>query len=97
MSDHYPECPDQHSSHDGTCICPQLRACEERVADDIWGAIRDGSQYRSGFEAGLDAARESVAASDPYWKVDDGETGDVFVMSVTAALAAIDALRGTDD
>lgn len=93
MTEHLPECPDQHSSHDGTCICPQLRACEQRVADDIWGAIRDGSQYKSGFEAGLDAARGSVAAA----KAVDISAGHVldesrYFVWMHDALSAIDTL-----
>lgn len=95
MSDHLPECPlataCKHDYYDEPpiqcadcgeeCFCDRLRACEKRVADDIWGAIREGSQYKSGFEGGLDAARQAVAALDacPECAVDD-------------ALAAIDAL-----
>lgn len=88
MTDHLPECIGA-PLYPSSCICPALRACEQRVADDIWGAIREGSQYKSGFEGGLDAARDAVknvpcpegyeAKGCSHW--DD-------------ALAAIDALRG---
>lgn len=96
MSDHLPECPlasdCKHDYYDEPpiqcadcgeeCICDRLRACEKRVADDIWGAIRDGSQYKSGFEGGLDAAREAV------------ERASSLLQPLGPALAAIDALRG---
>lgn len=41
----------------------------------------------------LDAAREAVVNADPYWKVETDEDESVFVMEVTSALAAIDALQ----
>ena len=63
------------------CICNALRACEQRVADEIWGAIRDGSQYKSGFEGGLDAAREAV------------ERVSSLLQPLGPAIAAIDELR----
>lgn len=69
------------------CICGSLRAYERRVADEIWAAIREGAQYKSGFEGGLDAAWEAVLESV-------GPSADAFsVMVLGRALAAIDALR----
>ncbi len=79
MSDHLPECDSPSLSN--TCICPELRACEQRVTKEIWGAIREGSQYKSGFEGGLDAAREAV------------ERVSTLFEPLGPALAAIDALR----
>lgn len=81
MSDHLPEC--YLSGPPSMCpMCEALRACEQRVADDIWGAIREGSQYKSGFEGGLDAAREAV------------ERVSTLFEPLGPALVAIDALRG---
>ena len=97
MSDHLPECKALDPMPEATrmfystsrqwfrehgCICDRLRACEKRVADDIWGAIREGSQYKSGFEGGLDAALEAV------------ERVSTLFEPLGPALAAIDALRG---
>lgn len=66
---HLPECPDQHSSHDGTCICSALRACEARVREEErakWSDLAHDN-WQSGWEEGLDAARDAVAALP--WKV----------------------------
>lgn len=89
---HLPECPvspqeiaaralDKHPR--ALCICDRLRACEQRVLgdrDEIVGltAVRS-------FRAGLDAAREAVAATGGSMWIGKAET-----------LAAIDALRATD-
>ena len=97
MTDHLPECGyGIELSFDGLiqpaepCICDRLRQCEQRVADEIWGALREGSQYKSGFEGGLDAAREAVAA------LDDGTTIPASD-GIFEALDAIDALRRVDN
>lgn len=109
MSDHLPECPCANTSAhpDGClccevsspCICDRLRACEQRVADEIWGAIRDGSQYKSGFEGGLDAAREAVDAMVTQ-DCPDNLARWVWPYGPKEmqrdALAAIDALRRLD-
>lgn len=97
MSDHLPDCflsePWNATTNPQVCICDRLRACEQRVADDIWGAIREGSQYKSGFEGGLDAARDAVAAvsvgGQHFWAVG-------FRDGTEQALAAIDALGTTN-
>lgn len=51
MSDHLPECPCNHADERGCflisaetnrcvdCICPQLRACEQRVLDAAREAV----------------------------------------------------------
>ena len=86
-SGHLPECP-WADGYAFLCICDRLRACEKRVTDEIWGAIHEGSQYKSGFEGGLDAARDAV------WR-SIGPGSDTFFISVfDRAFAAIDALRG---
>lgn len=93
MTDHLPECQASHvecelSLCNCACICDYLRACEQRVADEIWGAIREGSQYLSGFEGGLDAAEAAVVAR---WKHTDKDWTGRYV--VDEALAAIRALK----
>lgn len=77
MTDHRPECiytpehfdPEQNIVWGGKpCICDALRACEQRVRDEI---AADGPWFRSvvhqccedkqtAYAAGLDAAREAV-------------------------------------
>jgi hypothetical protein len=85
MTKHLPECWATYPCDPPAwCICDELSACEERVADEVLGALREGSQYKSGFEGGLDAAREAVAALS----IDKS----VWVLR-HEALAAIDALR----
>ena len=75
------------------CICDRLRACEQRVRQDEQQKIRSAhltgiqvsevnKAYVSGYKRALDAAREAVAALH----ID-------YPSGVTAALAAIDALR----
>lgn len=85
--DYYDEPPIQCADCGEECFCDRLRACEKRVADDIWGAIREGSQYKSGFEGGLDAAREAVAAL-PKMKI----AGNFPLIDADDAISAIDAL-----
>lgn len=99
MSNHMPECP--HVPGDYLfgapigCICPELRAYEQRVRDEI---AADGPWFRSvvhqccedkhtAYAAGVQAARDAVAAEMDAAINVCGECTDV-------ALAAIDALRG---
>lgn len=83
------------------CICDELRACEQRVTERWeelrgWGesfAYKTGSDngFDAGYRAGLDAAREAVAA------IKDEHVGDEYKyerLALRVALAAIDALRG---
>ena len=96
MSEHLPECPDQHSSHDGTCICDRLRACEQRVREEEQShlpAVLFGNgdekavlQIRDmAYAAGVQAARDAVAGV----AVRKDTSHDMRVQ----ALAAIDALK----
>ena len=82
MSDHLPECPLNNIDIHGLCMCPELRACEQRVLS-VAGPHNYSRGRKDGYAAGLDAAREAVAALPRL-------TG------VEAALAAIDTLRATD-
>lgn len=79
MTAHLPECPmkpiaeapvDFHQ-HFPDCICPALRACEQRVREEesrnVIGSVSLAAigeanlqQYQLGYTAGLDAAREAV-------------------------------------
>lgn len=71
------------------CICPALRACEQRVREEEYAKRRDGYAlndieamgYRNGLDAGLDAAREAV------------ERVSSLLQPLGPALTAIDALR----
>ena len=100
MSEHLPECieypiPDFNNGV-WLCICPALRACEQRVEREwiehcnrVEQRVRDES-WDHGMEVGthsaLDAAREAVAAV--------GVRKDTSHDMRVQALAAIDALRG---
>lgn len=87
MTTHLPECAvlrPADNYYGGACICPSLRACEQRVLEDEFSYKGDiDTAYGQGWDAALDAAREAVAALPRL-------TG------VEAALAAIDTLRATD-
>ena len=115
MTEHLPECPNYcidvpadymaKNVYMRRCICASLRACEQRVesrnrqnvSELLWqiSVTRDDS-----FAAGLDAAREAVAALDHaprcelVWGCDCSEA---HILECTCnrddALAAIDALR----
>jgi hypothetical protein len=80
---HLPECGKL------VCVCKQLRACEERVAQTFIN--QEGAAYElgyaKGYAAALDAARDIIAAL---------EINGVYCKVVHScdALAAIDALRG---
>ena len=94
MSEHLPECAPRISNWGEDCICRYLQACEQRVRQETFDA--DWSEMgqlaavrlfqRQAFLAGLNAAREAVAALIPS---DDYAYAEAF----RDALAAIDALR----
>ena len=78
--------------YDTLCICDRLRACEARVRDEMPASGADATWYllgqRKGRTEALDAARDAVAAVHVW------NEGQVAIR--VEALAAIDALRGTE-
>lgn len=90
MTDHLPECCMNmyDAPPDGHCICPALRACEQRVRDEH--GLERLRAYEKGCKVGVQAARDAVA-SVPWF--DRFALGRRFR---NEALAAIDALR-TDE
>lgn len=108
MTDHLPECPCNNADERGcflisaetdrcvSCICPALRACEQRVREEMQHpdpgisekqAIANYAIYRNGYAAGVQAARDAVAALPK----EDG--GYCHVFHACDVEAAIDALR----
>ena len=83
MTDLLPECPIPQHPENAVCFCPALRACEKRA---MRSTHRGRTMYAHGYAAGVQAARDAVAAIDacPECSIDD-------------ALAAIDALAGDAD
>lgn len=90
MTEHLPECPTEnavchkawptsHECVDCRCICPELRACEQRVLDAAREAVvalkprLKVEKYKGGYDC--------CGCSTTYDLMED-------------ALAAIDALRG---
>lgn len=100
---HLPECPVSPAEvaarkNDGhpraLCICDRLRACEQRVKEEsargfapflITSPLNHDILCQMSYNAGLDAAREAVATTGGSMWIGKAET-----------LAAIDALRATD-
>ena len=93
-TEHLPECGATFISD--PCICPWLRACEQRVREEesrnVIGSVSLAAigeanlqQYQLGFSEGLDAAREAVASMVI-------ETVGNSAATVDQALAAIDEL-----
>ena len=106
---HLPECEAYRDECGGGCICHHVRACEQRVlaGDEHW--IKASTEanhriaYRLGYDAGLDNARQAVAAVEDHpdaeidydrdYTVDpSGDTRNAR-MWLRDALAAIDALK----
>ena len=89
MSDHLPECTLPKGW--GDCICTELRACEQRVERRIDFMLAKANDYgeRTGYIAGVRAARDAVAALL-------GWQHGIAMTAITKAdaLDAIDALRG---
>ena len=110
MTTHLPECAvlrPADNYYGGACICPSLRACEQRVRDEALkaeylryeeAAIRDqDAAYRKGYAAALDAAREAVAAKAMHSPkcfalLPDFDERDCNC-AVAYSIAAIDALK----
>lgn len=88
---HKPECG--FAKFEGPCICDRIELAEQRVRDnEINRAWLDGEEY--GFADGVQAALKAVAALPVEWLRYEG--GAWPHINHTAALAAIDALRGTE-
>ena len=99
MSEHLPECP----KYDGgviLCICDRLRQAEQRVRDDLYtdAEVEEYNQKhydkgrREGYDAGVTAARDAVAAV-PEW-AESSDQATTVACDKADALAAIDALKG---
>lgn len=102
MTHHLSECPHRTDhpilpkNRELICICPELRACEQRMLDDdVLAAAYHGEKgYAMGYAVALNAAEAAVMEAGPYWLVDDVESPEkVFVMKVSNALAAINTLK----
>ena len=110
MTEHLPEClvPDFDKGL-WSCICNQLRACEQRVfalhpewtmtgmCKPYCAACRRLTEliteWEYGYEKGLDAAREAVVAVPYDEPEDDPQSREHEVEVRQRYLAAIDALR----
>ena len=105
---HLPECPtitDPHGvsdigwSCDCECQCEILRACEARVASVVSASLTQDGTFGDGYAAGVQAAREAVAAIQQYVHIPyespsavvNDERGDWLWRD--HAIAAIDALK----
>lgn len=96
MPHHLPECESFRLSLSGTetvaCICGELRACERRLM------LRNSEYHYSrecekvGFDKGLDAARDAVAALPSF---SHRRVRVEYACDMVSALAAIDKLKGT--
>ena len=89
------------------CICPQLRACEQRVREEesrnVIGSVSLAAigeanlqQYQLGFSEGLDAAREAVVPQNvrsAYLVSLSPQEQRIAVSALELAARAIDALR----
>ena len=87
---HLPECYKEGSTD--SCICPELRACEQRVRreDDDYAYVAaqaEADGRRRGWSEALDAAREAVQ----LMKKPPPALG--WYGAMLSAVAAIDALR----
>ena len=101
MSEHLPECIYKPENIDwpkgikwggSPCICPSLRACEQRVLDAIDLPAANVQYHRVGFKEGLNAAREAVDSIPPIdQRVNEGFISLVYDKG--EMLAAIDELR----
>ena len=90
MTDHLPEChtsmiPDFHNER-WICICPALRACEERVREEWYEAQSEAwdQGYMYGLRKAVQIIKDQPTKRQEYW---------VYIRR-NETLAAIDALRG---
>lgn len=94
LQGHLPECLTTTYDAEVWCICDRLRACEERLREGWCISSCGNTHYTIGYEEGLDAARDAVAAQ--HLRTEDGQIlrqGGDWEHAVDRALAAIDALR----
>lgn len=117
MNEHLPECfalmcecDEKHFKSidcDFSCICPTLRACEQRVNSSnltMWDRTQEQAQqmvtsglgiaWKDGFKEGINAAREAITnlpVAISSYYPDDSLRDVGFWRS--SALAAIDELR----
>ena len=98
-TEHLPECPKSDvrgiALYGDQCLCPVLRACEQRVLDDdVLAAAHHGQKgYEVGFRKGLDAAREAVERVR-HWDGYDEMTSETYLATdKDFVLSAIDTLR----
>ena len=92
MAEHLPECMTSVVRMNYDCICPELRACEQRVRADerSWeGAV---VVARAGYQDGYDAALRD--ASDAVEDQPDIIFRGAAWVKHEHALFAIDALQG---
>jgi hypothetical protein len=102
MTEHLPECA-VAAARPGTflsCICDELRACEQRMLDDdVPAAAYHGQRgYETGYAAALDAAEKTIIAIPAEYKVRGdynsyGSYAEGKADLKDLALSAIDALR----
>ena len=104
-TEHLPECGATFISD--PCICPWLRACEQRVREEesrnVIGSVSLAAigeanlqQYQLGFSEGLDAAREAVVPQNvrsAYLVSLSPQEQRIAVSALELAARAIDALR----
>jgi hypothetical protein len=100
MPEHLPECFSNKLSADSQhCICPELRACEQRMLDDdVPAAAYHGQRgYETGYAAALIAARKAV--QDAQHKLpldlesDNWRTEIEHRLDITAAINALVVVR----
>ena len=93
MPEHLPDCFSNKLSADSQhCICPELRACEERVISE--GDEQSQIAYTTGYRHALAVAERAVAAIPVYrWPYSEPHDSYVETITVESALAAITALR----
>lgn len=92
MTDHLPECPHANSRtatfYGGYCVCPLLRACEQRVLDALREAV--ATQRYIPLQ---DKRVFIITRNAKLWQQRDSWTEFGWWGFRDSALAAIDALR----
>lgn len=96
---HLPECFNGRQRSGGLpCICDRLRACEQRVERRIDFMLAKAHDYgeRTGHAAGVQAARDAVAAyaDERLVVTKHPNMSEDITAALRVAVARIDALRG---